>query len=154
MIKIDPGEPGSIETTWVDYGVPAITLEIGPANIWNQSLIQRAVDFSFRLMDDLQMTAGGLVVPDLSETYIISNFSYVSVSYSGWAEIDVQVLEDVVAGQVLGRVYNSWGDKLEDLTAAVSGRLLLHLVDPAVEAGAGVVDIGYNDTSAGEWWIT
>lgn len=149
MIKIDPGEPGSIETTWVQAGIPAITVETGPANIWSQSLIQRTVDFAFRLMDDLQMTSGGTSLPDLSETFIATNFSGPSVAYSGWVEMDVGVLDDVQEGQVIGRVYNSWGDKLQDLTSEVTGRVLTVLVDPAVEAGAGVATIGYNATSSG-----
>ncbi|KAI7193304.1 hypothetical protein KC316_g6401 [Hortaea werneckii] len=149
MIKIDPGEPGSIETTWVEAGVPAITVEIGPGNIWNSTLINRTVDYAFRLMEDLGMFGGSeRIVPDLSETYIVTNFSGTAVSYSGWAELDVGVLEDVEEGQVIGRVYNSWGDKLEDLSAEVSGRVLDVLVDPAVEAGTGVATIGYNATTS------
>ena len=148
MIKIDPGEPGSIETTWVENGIPAITLEIGPANIWNQTLIQRAVDFTFRLLDDLQITGGEHYMPDLSNTYIATNFSDPRVTHSGWVELDIDVLEDVEEGQVIGRVYNSWGDKLEDLTSQVNGRVLTVLVDPAVEIGASVASIGYNATSS------
>ncbi|KAI6890387.1 hypothetical protein KC318_g16060, partial [Hortaea werneckii] len=151
MIKIDPGEPGSIETTWVEAGVPAITVEIGPGNIWNSTLINRTVDYAFRLMEDLGMfgeSSLGGTVPDLSETYIVRNFSGTAVSCSGWAELDVGVLEDVEQGQVIGRVYNSWGDKLEDLSAAVSGRVLDVLVGPAVEAGMGVATIGYNATTS------
>ncbi|EME82468.1 uncharacterized protein MYCFIDRAFT_82379 [Pseudocercospora fijiensis CIRAD86] len=146
MIKIDAGEPGSIETTWVQAGVPAITVETGPANLWNQTLIQRTVDFAFRLMDDLQMTNGDTALSNLSETFIATNFSGPSVAYSGWVEMDVGVLDDVEEGQVIGRVYNSWGDKLQDLTSDVTGRVLTVLVDPAVEAGAGVATIGYNAT--------
>lgn len=148
MIKIDPGQPGSIETSWVDAGVPAITVEIGPANIWNTTLINRAVDYAFRLMSDLGMTSDEEAQPtvDLSDTYIATNFSGPSTSYSGWVEMDVGVLEDVEEGQILGRVVNSWGDKLEDLVSTVNGRVLYVLVDPAVEAGAGVATIGYNAT--------
>lgn len=146
MIKIDAGEPGSIETTWVENGTPAITLEIGPANLWNQSLIRRAVDFTFRLMDDLQMTDSEPHQPDLSSTFIATNFSNPSVSRSGWVEMDISVLADVAAGQVIGRAYNSWGDVIEVLTSEVSGRVLTVLTDPAVEAGAEVATIGYNAT--------
>ncbi|UJO18615.1 uncharacterized protein CLAFUR5_07255 [Fulvia fulva] len=147
MIKIDPGEPGSIETTWVQNGIPAITLEIGPANIWNQTLIQRAVDFTFRLLNDLQITSGEEYQPDLSNIYVATNFSNPRVLYSGWVELDIDVLEDVEEGQVIGRVYNSWGDKVEDLMSQVTGRVLTVLVDPAVEIGASVASIGYNATS-------
>lgn len=146
MIKIDPGEPGSIETIWIEASIPAITVETGPANIWNRTLIQRTVDFAFRLMHDLQMTNGSVAEPDLSETFIANNFSSTSTNFSGWVEMDVEVLEDVEEGQVIGRIFSSWGDVLQNLTASVSGRVLTVLVDPAVEAGAGVAMIGYNAT--------
>ncbi|KAI5364760.1 Putative succinylglutamate desuccinylase/aspartoacylase [Septoria linicola] len=148
MIKVDPGEPGSIETTWVSAGVPAITVETGPANIWNRTLIQRTVDFAFRLMDDLQMTNGEIPEPDLSQTFIVNNFTSPRSNYSGWIDMDIEALDDVQEGQVIGRVYNSWGDELQNLTSSVSGRVLTVLIDPAVEAGAGVATIGYNATAS------
>lgn len=151
IIKIDPGEPGSIETTWVDYGVPAITLEIGPAKIWNQTLIGRAEAFIYRLMDDLGIMAGGEVGGvgiDLGETYKATNISSVGVSMSGWVRMDVAVLEDVEAGQPVGTVFNSWGDELEVLTTEVAGRVLSVRMDPAVEMGVGVLDVVYNATSS------
>lgn len=153
IIKIDPGEPGSVETTWVDFGVPAITLEIGPAKNWNRTLISRAEDFIYRLMDDLQMDTSmksnttGPVTLDLSSTYKATNVSSVSVKHSGWVELDVTPLQDVIEGDVVGTVFNSWGDVLEELTAPVTGRVLTVRVDPAVEQGSGVVDVVYNATS-------
>lgn len=153
IIKIDPGEPGSVETTWVDHGVPAITLEIGPAKNWNRTLISRAEDFIYRLLDDLQMDttkASNQTAPvtvDLSATYKATNVSSVSVKHSGWVELDVTPLQDVTEGESVGTVYNSWGDVLEELTAPVTGRVLTVRVDPAVEQGSGVVDVVYNATS-------
>lgn len=153
IIKIDPGEPGSVETTWVDFGVPAITLEIGPAKNWNRTLISRAEDFIYRLMDDLQMDTSkksnttGPVTLDLSSTYKATNVSSVSVKHSGWVELDVTPLQDVIEGDAVGTVFNSWGDVLEELTAPVTGRVLTVRVDPAVEQGSGVVDVVYNGTS-------
>lgn len=153
IIKIDPGEPGSVETTWVDFGVPAITLEIGPAKNWNRTLISRAEKFIYRLIDDLQMDTTkasnqtGPVNVDLSATYKATNVSSVSVKHSGWVELDVTPLQDVTEGESVGTVYNSWGDVLEELTAPVTGRVLTVRVDPAVEVGSGVVDVVYNATS-------
>lgn len=100
-IKIDPGEPGSIETSFVEYGVPAITLEIGPAKDWNQTLIKRSVEFVWRLMDDLAMLPESYTVPEetvsigLEITYVATNFSSVAVSTSGWVDMDVVPLENV-----------------------------------------------------------
>lgn len=154
VIKIDPGEPGSIETTWVRSGVPAITLEIGPAKNWNQTLIRRSEEFVWRLLDDLSMLPENYTGPEetvsigLENSYRGTNVSTVSVSRSGWVEMYVSTLEDVEQGQSVGTVYNSWGDVIQNLTAAVSGRVLTVRVDAAVEQGAGVLDIVYNATAS------
>ncbi|ETN36836.1 uncharacterized protein HMPREF1541_07823 [Cyphellophora europaea CBS 101466] len=153
VIKIDPGEPGSVETTWVDYGVPAITLEIGPAKQWNGDLIDRAEEFVYRLLEDLgMMSAESLVEGDFDSeaSYKGTNFSSVYVTQSGWVNVTVGVLDDVEEGQEVGTLYNWFGDVVETLTASVSGRVLQVQTDPAVDAGRGVVDIVYNATASGE----
>lgn len=149
VIKIDPGQIGTIETSWVLEGVPAITLEIGPAKAWNVPLIERSVEFLFRLADDLGMTSDGSpgsYEVDLEDTYIATNFSDVVVSYSGWVQMDISPLDDVEEGQEVGTVYSNWGDVLETLTSSVTGRVLTVAVDPAVEVGEGVATLVYNET--------
>ena len=112
------------------------------------------MNFSLKwVIDDLQMDTSkaanftGPAAVDLSKTYKATNISSVSVMYSGWVELDVVPLQDVIEGQAVGTVYNSWGDVLEELTAPVTGRVLTVRVDAAVEQGAGVVDVVYNATS-------
>jgi predicted deacylase len=149
VIKIDPGEPGSIETTWVDFGVPAITLEIGPAKRWNNDYIDRAEQFIYRLMTDLQMYPNSTTPEvDLSQTYKGTNFSTVAPLNTGWVNVTVEKLQEVEEGQEVGIVYNSWGDVIETLTASVSGLVHTVRVDPAVEQGSRVVQIIYNATES------
>ncbi len=143
ILKIDPGEPGSIETTWVDNSIPAITLEIGTPKRWEQDYIQRTEDFIFRLLADLQMTPPSssgdgtvnVVEVNLSNTYKATNFSSVYTMRTGWVETLVDVLDDVTEGQEIATVYNSWGDVIETLTSSVSGRVNQLKTDPAVEQG-------------------
>lgn len=155
IIKIDPGEPGSIETTMVDNFIPAITLEIGSPKVWETEYIMRAQDFIFRVLEDLNMiqpssdgTSTGLEV-DLSDTYIATNISDVYTTQTGWVQTFADVLDDVVAGQDIGIVFNSWGDIIENLTSSVTGRVLQRRIDPAVEQGTRVMVIAYNDTTEG-----
>jgi predicted deacylase len=162
VIKIDPGEPGSVETTWVEYGVPAITLEVGPAKRWNSDLIDRAEQFVYRVLEDYAMVsssglagngsaeAGERVEVDLSETYKGTNVSSVAVTQTGWVNMTVSVLEDVEEGQEVGVLYGWFGDVLETLTSEVSGRVLQVQTDPAVELGSSVLTVVYNATDDGE----
>ncbi|KPI36364.1 uncharacterized protein AB675_7340 [Cyphellophora attinorum] len=127
IIKIDPGEPGSVETTFVDYGIPAITLEIGPAKRWNNDLIDRAEEFVYRLMADLSILPNSTAPEiDLSETYKGTNFSSVVVSQTGWVNMTVSVLDDVEEGQQLAVVYDWFGDEVESVTAPVRGGFCRH----------------------------
>lgn len=153
IIKIDPGEPGSIETTWVDNSVPAITLEIGNPKRWQQEYIQRTEDFIFRLLADLQMLPASDAVStelDLTNVYKANNFSSVFTTRTGWLETYVDFLDDVTEGQEVGVVYSSWGDVIETLTCSVSGRVLTVTTDPAVEQGAEALRIVYNATAEEE----
>ena len=86
---------------------------------------------------------------DLSNTYKGTNFSDVVVTQTGWVNMSVSVLDDVEEGQAVGTVYNSCGDVIENLTSAVTGRVLTVQVDPAVEQGTGVLGIVYNATESG-----
>lgn len=84
---------------------------------------------------------------DLTRAYRATNTSSVSTTRTGWVETYVDVLEDVIEGQQIGTVYNSWGDAIENLTSSVGGRVLQLRTDPAAEQGARVLVVAYNATS-------
>lgn len=172
VIKIDPGEPGSIETTFVQNGIPAITLELGPPSVWTKSFISRATDFVFRLLADLHMTmttttngtrgktAEGVDVvatdkqqqqqqqeDPSNKTYVSTNRIDVPTTRAGWAEAHVDVLEDVRQGQEVVTVYDSWGGVVEKLKAPAAGRVLQVRTDPAVEEGSIVLVLVNNGTT-------
>lgn len=173
IIKIDPGEPGSIETSFVQNRIPAITLELGPPSVWEKSYINRATDFIFRLLTDLHMTPT-LTTPttpttstttittttkevvvgqDLTTTstnggtYVSTNRIDIPATRAGWQEAHVDVLEDVRQGQEVVTVYNSWGDIVEKVKAPAAGRVLQVRTDPAVEGGTIVLVLVNNGTA-------
>jgi predicted deacylase len=146
-LKIDVGEPGSIETTFVDYGIPSLTVEMGQARVWNVSLINRVVDYVNRVMVDLNITPSNTTVePDLSKTYVINTFHDTYTQYGGFVETLVSVDEPVSKGQPIAHVLNAFGDILETVVAPEDGRMFSIPRDPSVEPGASVGEIAYNST--------
>ncbi|KAI0574165.1 Deacylase-like protein [Pyrenophora tritici-repentis] len=146
-LKIDPGEPGSIETTFIDYKIPSLTVEMGQAKVWNNSLIDRVVDYVNRVMVDLKITPSNTTVePDLSKTYIITTFHDTSSQYGGFVERLVGVDEMVSKGQPIAHVRNPFGDILETLVAPENGRMFQSPRDPSIEPGGSVGQIAYNST--------
>ena len=170
IIKIDPGEPGSIETSFVQNRIPAITLELGPPSVWNKSFINRATDFIFRLLTDLLMTPTTTTTTTTKEgqdlttnsnsnnnnnnnnnnnyktVYVSTNRIDIPATKAGWAEAHVDVLEDVNQGQEVVTIYNSWGDIVEKVKAPAAGRVLQVITDPAVEGGTIVLVLVNNGT--------
>ncbi|USP80243.1 hypothetical protein yc1106_07517 [Curvularia clavata] len=146
-LKIDVGEPGSIETTFVDYKVPSLTVEMGQARVWNTSLINRVVDYVNRVMVDLKITpTNATVEPDLSKTYVINTFHDTYTQYGGFVETLVGVDEPVSKGQPIAHVRNAFGDILETVVSPEDGRMFSIPRDPSVEPGASVGEIAYNST--------
>lgn len=146
-LKIDRGEPGSIETTFVDYKIPAITVEMGQAKIWNNSLIDRTVEFVNRVMVDLKIVPSNTTVePNLSNVYIATTFHDTTSQYGGFVERLVGVDEKVTKGQPIAHVRNPFGDILETLVSPADGRMFQSPRDPSTEPGRSVGQIAYNST--------
>ncbi|KAF2033947.1 hypothetical protein EK21DRAFT_57191 [Setomelanomma holmii] len=146
-LKIDPGEPGSIETTFVDYQVPSITVEMGQAKVWNNSLIDCVVDFVNRVMVDLKIAPSNTTVePDLSNVYIATTFHDTWSQYGGFVERLVDVDEPLVKGQPIANVRNPFGDILETLISPADGRMFQSPRNPSIEPGGSVGQIAYNST--------
>ncbi|KAF2124786.1 hypothetical protein P153DRAFT_350048, partial [Dothidotthia symphoricarpi CBS 119687] len=146
-LKIDVGEPGSIETTFVTHGIPSITVEMGQAKVWNTSLIDRAVAFINRVMLDLHIAPSNATVePDLSNVYIANTLHDTTTRFGGFVERLVGVDEVVVKGQAIANVLNPFGDVLETLYSPADGRMFQSPRDPSIEPGGSVGQIAYNST--------
>jgi len=140
IIKVDPGEPGSLETTFVEYGIPAITLEIASPRIWQGEYIDRAYDFILRALAEFQVYPGDVTVPDV-DTYVGATFEPVVAQTAGFWSPSVVLNQDVEEGQLLGFLYNTWGDVLSNYTAPIAGRVHTLATDPALEPGRSVATL-------------
>ncbi|KAH7109822.1 hypothetical protein B0J11DRAFT_554614 [Dendryphion nanum] len=148
-LKIDPGEPGSIETTFVRAQIPSITVEMGLAKVWNASLIDRTFAFVNRVLDDLRIIPSNttrVYQPDLSSTYIANTFHDSPATYGGFVERLVFPDEPVTKGQPIANIRNAFGDILETITSPETGRMFQSPRDPSIEPGGSAGQIAYNST--------
>jgi predicted deacylase len=129
--------------------VPSITVEMGQAKVWNNSLIDRTVAFVNRVMVDLKLTPSNATVePDLSHVYIANTFHDTWSQYGGFVERLVGVDEPVTKGQPIANVRNAFGDVLDTLVSPADGRMFQSPRDPSIEPGGSVGQIAYNSTDA------
>jgi predicted deacylase len=63
IIKMDKGDKGTVENTLTDDGVPAITLELGRPEMFDDTMIARAESGLTNLMREMKMLPGKVTPP-------------------------------------------------------------------------------------------
>ncbi|MBC3231155.1 M14 family metallopeptidase [Serratia fonticola] len=146
QIKADPGEKGSVETTFVENKIPAITLEIGKPKLYQPELIARSLTGVRNLMVQQGMTAGTLgATAKEQKTFIGNEMSSIRAEVGGFTEILVNVGDSVVKGQKVAVQRNAFGDTIREYTATHDGRVLAIGNDPLREPRALLVRILFNN---------
>ncbi len=137
MIKIDQGAPGSLETAFMEAGVPAVTFEIGGPKRFDSVLIDRALLGLRALMIDRAMLDEPM--PALPEPYVGNEEATVRAVAGGFVEVLVGLGEPVLQGQIVARQVDLFGDPIATYTAPFEGRVLSIATDPLREPGAMLV---------------
>lgn len=146
VIRLDPGEAGTIENEMVPAGVPAITLEIGRPEIFDAAMNARAIAGILRVMVDMAMLPAG-TAPPLSPTapppFVANRQQEVRSPRGGWARLLVGLNDDVAAGQPIATLSDAFGRTLATLMAPVAGRVSTIATDPRRDEGSMLLRIAY-----------
>ncbi len=140
VIKNDPGQSGSLETTMMEIGVPAVTFEIGGPKRWQVDLIDRAVDGIENVMRRLDMLTGDVTKPAI-EPIIGANTTNIFTDYGGFAYIDVKLKDRVRKGQRVATIVDAYGRTVAEYVSPFDGVVLSVATDPLREPGAMLVRI-------------
>ena len=81
IIKMDKGDKGTVENTLTDDGVPAITLELGRPEMFDDTMIARAESGLKNLMREMKMLPGKVTPPPAGLT--VANDGALLVSDNG-----------------------------------------------------------------------
>ncbi|MDJ0943593.1 MAG: succinylglutamate desuccinylase/aspartoacylase family protein [Kiloniellales bacterium] len=140
MIKIDKGQEGTFETTFVESGVPAVTYEIGSPKKYQWDYIEHAQKGIRNVMVDLGMLQGE--IEDLGiETFVGNEYSTVRADVGGFTEVLVELKEEVSKGQSVALQRNAFGELRAEYEAPFDGRVLSLATDPVREPGLTVVRV-------------
>lgn len=143
IIKMDKGERGTVENTLTDDGVPAITLELGRPEIFDDTMITRGEAGLMNLMRELKMLPGKVTPPPASLT-VANDIVAVRASKPGWQRLLLPLGSAVKKDQAIAEVRDAFGALLETVTAPTNGRINMITTDPRVAAGDTIARI--------VWW--
>lgn len=143
IIKLDPGEKGTIENELTRDGVPAITLELGRPEVFDTAMIDRVIAGIRNLMREMGMLTGP-VVPRSPATFTGNIQTQVRAPRAGLATLLTPLGSDVREGQQIAAIVDAFGRRIATVTAPVSGRISTIFTDPRRERGDMIVRIIHN----------
>ena len=142
QIKKDPGEKGSFETAMVEAKIPAITLELGNARVFDADMIARANEGFHNVMVDLGMIDGKIGrTAHAFKSFIGNDMKNVRAAQGGYAEVLVKIGDMVKKGDKVAVQLNRFGDTVKEYTAPVDGKVLAVGTDGVREPRALLVRI-------------
>lgn len=143
IIKMDKGEAGTVENTLTADGVPAITLELGRPEMFDDQMIARGEAGLINLMRDMKMLPGRITPPPAG-LFIANDIMAARATRAGWARLLLPLGAAVRKDQPLAEVRDSFGRLLETIASPADGRINMVATDPRIDAGSTVARI--------VWW--
>lgn len=143
IIKMDRGDKGTVENTLTDDGVPAITLELGRPEQFDDTMIARAEAGLMNLMRELKMLPGK-VNPPPANLFVANDIAPARATTTGWARLLLPLGAPVKKDQPLAEIRDAFGSLIEVVKSPADGRINMIATDPRTQAGSTVARI--------VWW--
>ncbi|UTW58516.1 succinylglutamate desuccinylase/aspartoacylase family protein [Kordiimonas sp. SCSIO 12603] len=140
IIKNDEGQNGTLETTFMKLGVPAVTYELGAPKVFQPDMIRRAVLGLKNLMVAEGFLSGSVIKP-VAPSFVGGNYTNVYAEDGGIVVVQVDLLENVEKGQLIAIGYDAFGSETKRYTAPHAGKVLARATDPFRETGTMLVRI-------------
>jgi predicted deacylase len=142
QIKSDPGFAGTLETSLVEAGIPALTIEIGGPRSYDRRKIALFVEGSLNVLKHHGVIVGpmGRTAKDAG-TFRGDAFHTVRATHGGYLELLVDLMDTVAAGQKVAIQRNSFGEVVKEYYSEVAGQVSTLQRDAIIEPGTRVVQI-------------
>jgi predicted deacylase len=144
QIKNDPGLKGTLETAFIEAGIPALTIEIGAARRFDTHKIELAVEGSLNVLKHYQVIEDPLGrTAKEAGTFFGDTFETIRATAGGFLELQVDLKDPVRPGQPVAIQRNAFGDIVATYTAGVFGQVAVIARDALCEPGGRVMQILY-----------
>lgn len=148
QIKDDAGEGGSLEMSFVEAGIPVMTIEIGGPRIFDARKIAMTVEGSMNVLKHYKVIDGSIGRTSREAgTFFGDTFETIRSTTGGFLELLVDLRDKVTPGQKVALQRNSFGDIVAEYRVSVAGEVATIARDALSEPGSRVMQILYNSTN-------
>lgn len=133
---------GSLRQAATDAGATVLLYEAGEAWRFDETAIAAGVDGIMRVLAELELVdPDGFDDTSIAESAVSRSSSWVRARRSGIAQIDVMLGDRVDKGQTIGRLYDSFGNRLGRITAPIDGVVIGLSLDPLFNRGDAIAHV-------------
>lgn len=133
---------GSLRQAATDAGATVLLYEAGEAWRFDEAAIVAGVDGVMRVLAELDLfDPDGFDDTSVAESAVSRSSSWVRARRSGIAQIDVMLGDHVDKGQTIGRLYDSFGNRLGRITAPIDGIVIGLSLDPLFNRGGAIAHV-------------
>jgi len=144
QIKNDPGYAGTLETTFVEAGIPSLTIEIGGPRYFDKRMIPLFVEGTMNVLKYYKIIDGTIGrTSKEAGTFFGNAMSTVRATDGGFLELLVDLRAKVVPGQTVAIQRNSFGHVVKEYQTTVAGEVATIQRDALIEPGTRVMEILY-----------
>lgn len=145
QIKSDPGYAGTLETSLVQAGIPALTIEIGGPRYFDKRMIPLFVEGTMNVLKLHKVLSGpmGRTTKEAG-TFFGDAMHTVRATHGGFLELRVDLRSKVTPGQVVAVQRNSFGEVVREYKTEVGGEITTLQRDAMIEPGTRVVQVLYD----------
>ncbi|MGL5089228.1 MAG: M14 family metallopeptidase [Cetobacterium sp.] len=120
IVKMDNGEKGSVETSFVELSIPSITFELGSSETQEAEIVSRATNgvinnliyWNYLDMKELNSNV---------KTFYGNTWSRIRAEKGGFVEAKVKVMDKVKKNDVLFVQYDAFGNMVKEYKSPNSG---------------------------------
>jgi predicted deacylase len=149
QIKSDPGEPGTLETSLVEAGIPSMTIEIGGPRSFDRRKIPMFVEGTLNVLKYHKVIEGPMGrTSKEAGTFFGDAFHTVRATHGGFLELLVDLRDKVSAGQKVAIQRNSFGEVVREYQTEVAGEIATLQRDAMIEPGTRVLTVLHDSPDA------
>jgi predicted deacylase len=147
LLLHNPAADKTLRGAAMELGIPAITVEIGNPQRFQQRYIRRTLQGLRALLGDLGLLAKKRYVEG-APPVVCRRSGWLYTSSGGLLTVLPELLDRVERGEPIARMTNIFGDRLEEFLAPSDGVVIGRSVNPVGGSGARILHLGEFATEA------
>ncbi|CAA6828412.1 MAG: Peptidase M14 [uncultured Aureispira sp.] len=141
LIVHNPPSDGTLRGAADEIDIPAITLEVGNPNTFQNKMIKSGIIGVHNVLSYLEMTEDEIELPEVP-TVICQKSYWIYTDEGGLLQIHVNLMQAVKKGDLLASMRDVFGNLIKEYFAPEDGVVIGKSVSPVNQSGGRILHLG------------